>query len=224
LVLATPSLREIWQALREGADLFISRSSISLFAAGNAFIVGMLGGTSAAAYYFAGEKVVKAGSALLGPLSQALYPRMVRLHRESEAQLLDLARRAMVVMAGAGLFGTIIISLGAPLISDVLFGAAYRPSVVVLRVLAPWIFINGITNVWGIQIMMPLQLDRSLSAIFLASGIANILLAGALVPRWQEVGMAASVLTSCLMVTVAMPIVLWRRGIDPFRLKRRSGA
>ena len=221
VVPARPSLRGMWQVLREGAHLFVSRSSISLFAAGNAFIAGMLGGTTAAAYYFAGEKVIKAASALLGPLSQALYPRMVRLRSESEGQLFDLGRRVMILMAGASFLVTLVIMLGAPLISDALFGATYRPSIAVLRILAPWVFINGITNVWGVQIMMPLHLDRSLSVIFIVSGLANIVLALALVPVWGEVGMAVSVLISCLIVTAAMPVILWRKGIDPFRIKRR---
>ena len=167
--------RGIWETLEEGWTLFLSRASVSLYTAGNAFILGMLTNHTVVGYYSAAEKIVLAVSGLMGPIAQAVYPRFSKLASESKVMALQWGRRMLVLMGALSLALSIALFAAAPLVVHLMLGPGYEPSIAVMRILAAWIFINGITNVWGIQIMLPFGYDRAFFVIlFLAGGINTV--------------------------------------------------
>ena len=150
-----PSRRDICKALREGWNLFLSTASISLYTAGNAFILGLLTNSTAVGYYSAAEKVVKGVMGILGPVSQAIYPRFSKLVIESERQALYWGKRMLLIMGGMGGLISILLFCGAPIIVEGLLGREYMPSIGVMRLLALLPLLIGLSNVLGIQIMLP---------------------------------------------------------------------
>jgi len=202
----------IWETLKEGWVLFLSKASVSLYTAGNAFILGMLTNHTVVGYYSVAEKVVKALLGLLGPISQAAYPRFSKLAAQSREKALFWGRRMLLLMGGAGLGISVVILLGAPLIVAVLLGSQYGPSVVVMRILAFLPFLIALSNVLGIQIMIPFGMDRAFTLTLFGAGILNVLLAILLAPVWQAVGMAFSVLLSEIFVTLTMSALLKHKG------------
>jgi len=57
---------------------------VSLYTAGNAFILGLLASNAAVGYYSAAEKIVKAVLGLTGPITQATFPRFSKMVVESK--------------------------------------------------------------------------------------------------------------------------------------------
>ena len=212
LKLVRVSWSGILETLREGWILFLSRASVSLYTAGNAFILGMLTDHTVVGYYSAAEKVVKSILGLLGPLSQAAYPRFSKMAVESKAKALLWARRMLLLMGGAGFGLSLGIFLGAPLIVAVLLGPQYGPSILVMRVIAFLPFLIAMSNVLGIQVMIPFGMDRVFTVILFSAGVLNVVLAVLLAPIWQAAGMAFSVLFSEIFVTLTMFVYLYRRG------------
>jgi len=76
----------VWETLKEGWVLFLSRVSVSLYTVGNAFILGMLTNNTVVGYYSAAEKIVKSILGLLDPIAQAAYPRFSKMAAESRGK------------------------------------------------------------------------------------------------------------------------------------------
>lgn len=211
-----PSPGEIWQALKEGWMLFLSMASISLYTVGNAFILGMLTTPTVVGYYSGGEKLIKAAVGLIGPLSQATYPRFSKMARDSRRQALLWGRRMLFIMTGIGLILTAILFVFAPIIVRTILGLQYLPSINVIRVLSFLPLLIAANNVFGTQIMLPFGKDKSFTAIVFVAGLINLLLAFILSPVWQEVGMGVAVLVSEVFVTFAMFAFLYINQLNPF--------
>ena len=216
LKLVIPSLGEIWQYLKEGWVLFLSTASISLYTVGNSFILGMFTNPIVVGYYSAGEKIVRSLLGLIGPLSQAAYPRFAMLAAASKSQALLWGRRMLFVNGGIGLFLSASLLVGAPLVVNILLGKDYGPSVQVIRVLAFIPFLVAISNVLGIQTMLPFGKDKLFTSILFGAGLVNLSLAFFLISFWQEVGMAAAFLASEIFVTMVMFFALSFYNLNPF--------
>lgn len=215
LPLIWPSWQEIWQALKEGWVLFLSMASVSLYTLGNAFILGMLTNPTVVGYYSAGEKIMKALLGLIGPIAQAAYPRFAKMAVDSKALALQWSRRMLFLMGGIGLALSIVLFIAAPLIVKIILSSQYERSIMVIRILALLPFLVAVSNVLGIQIMLPFRKDRLFTAILFGAGLVNLLLAFVLTPLWQELGMATAVLVSEVFVTFSMFACLTKYQINP---------
>src|SRR4030095_2048062 len=109
-----PNLRSAVRALRLGWTMFLFRSLVSLYTAGNTLILGLFAPSQIVAYYAGGEKISKALVGLLTPINQALYPRLSYLTQHDKGQAARLAKLAFYCMAGFGLTAGIIAFIWAP--------------------------------------------------------------------------------------------------------------
>lgn len=212
----------VWEALKEGWVLFLSMASVGLYTAGNPFILGILTNHTVVGYYSVAEKIVKAMLGILAPLSQAAYPRFSKLAVESKEEAIFWGRRMLLLMGGTGFGLSVVIFLTAPLIVGLLLGPQYRPSIMAMKIISFLPFLVALSNVLGIQIMVPFGMERGFTLILFAAGLLNVSLAVLLVPRWQAAGMAFSVLISEIFVTLAMSLsiiygksFLWGRMVRP---------
>lgn len=219
LRLLIPSWADIRQAFKEGWLLFLSTASVTLYTAGNAFILGLLTDPTVVGYYSAAEKIVKGVMNLLGPVRQAAYPRFSKLALESKDRAMYWGKRMMFVMGGLGSVLSLVLLFGAPLIVRVLLGPEYIPSIGVLRVLAMLPLLVGISNVLGIQVMLPFRKDRAFMMVLFSACVTNVVFAVLLAPYWHAVGMATAVLITETMVTLPMLFYLQHCGLNPLSWK-----
>ena len=73
-----PSLDEVKQSYRHGAQFFYSRIAVSLYTSASIFILGFTGNVGAVALYSVCEQMYKGGQAMLSPVAQSLYPYMTK--------------------------------------------------------------------------------------------------------------------------------------------------
>jgi len=211
----TPSRRSIIETLREGWVLFLSMSSVSLYTAGNAFILGLLANTTAVGYYSAAEKIVKAVLGLLGPITQAAYPKFSRMAFESKDLALQWGRRMLFLVGSMALILSLVLFIAAPLIVRIILGPQYEPSITVMRLLAALPLLIAISNVLGVQIAFPFGLEKAILNLVFMAGIINILLALLFVPSLGANGMALSVLLAECFVTCSYFIYLMTKNLNP---------
>jgi polysaccharide transporter, PST family len=217
-----PTWRSVWEALRMGWSMFVFRGSVSLYTAGNAFILGLFVSPLWVGYYAGAEKISKAFLGLLNPFSQALYPRLSHLVYHARDRAVRLARVAVAVMGiGGAALGATVFFL-APLLVRVILGPGYDHAVPVLQILALLPPLIALSNVFGIQWMLPLGMDRPFNTIILLAGAINLALAVILAPSYAAIGMACSVVTAESFVTGGIYLLLRWRGLDP--LGRAAGA
>ncbi len=217
-----PRWASMRSAMRMGWSMFLFRSSVSLYTAGNAFILGLFVSPEFVGYYAGAEKISKALVSLLNPVSQTIFPRISHLVQSAKARAARLARISFIVMSAGGVLMGAAIALLAPLMVRLILGHSYAPAIPVLRILALLPPLIALSNVFGIQWMLPLGMDRTFNAIILTAGVINIVLAIALAPAYRALGMAWSVVGAETFVTVGIYGLLRWHKLDP--LAYGSGA
>jgi PST family polysaccharide transporter len=208
-----PSIRDLSATFKEGWPLFISGSALYLCTSSTAVILGLVAGKAEVGYFSAADKLIKASTSLLSPVTQALYPHVTATKAESTISALQLIRKSFISIG--------LLSLGASLLSftlagplcRVLLGPAFIASASVLQWLSPLPFLFGLMSVLGTQTMLVFELDSAMSRIMLGSALAGIPLTLSLSTAFGARGAAASSVALATIIVVAMIASLRRRGL-----------
>ena len=220
--LLRPAASDIRLAFRDGLHLFISTAAVSLYTNTNVFLVGILSGNLEAGYFSAAEKLVRAAAqGMLTPITQAVFPYMSHLVAQSREMALRLAARTLRWMSLISLVASILIFGFAGPIVGICFGRAAGAGVAVLRWIALLPFLIAISNVLGIQTLIPFGLDKQLSRVLLAAGLFHLALAVPLIHFFGAPGAGASVLCTESLIAVSMVFVLERHHLHIFHLIER---
>lgn len=210
-----PALGELIDTIKKGWTIFASMLVINLYTTSNAFLLGLLAGNIYVGYFSAAEKVVKAlQSLLLLPLSQTLYPHIGNaLHRSYENGILMLKRLTFLIGGVTFLASAVLLIFAKPAIL-IIFGSDFDHAVTALRVIVFLPFIIGIGNVFAVQGLLNLKLDRQFFTITGIGAVISISLNFLLVPFLYEVGTSIAWLAAESFITAASFVVLFKKGIN----------
>lgn len=214
------SLRAALGELRDGASLFLSTLSVSLYTTAVPVVLGALAGPAAVAYYSLADRARQAGNAVLAPMAQALFPRMSLLFAQDAAAASRLLRQSGPPIVLLALMLSAALWLAAPLIIRVLGGEAFLPAVTVLRWLAVLPLVVALSNIFGVQIMLPNHENRAFNLILGGAGLLSLLIMQPLISAGGALGAAFCALITELAVTLAMAAYLVRRGYFSGLLRR----
>jgi PST family polysaccharide transporter len=214
-----PTVAAVREALQMGWSMFLFRASVSLYTTGNAFILGFFVSPQFVGYYAGAEKISRAFLGLLNPISQTLYPRLSHLVLRAQNRAAQLARISVSVMGAGGAAIGLGVFLMAPVLVHVILGRDFGPAVPVLRILSLLVPLVALANVFGIQWMLPLGLDRAFNKIILLAGLINISLALLLAPLYTDLGMAWAVVTAEAFVSAGMYLSLRSRNLNPLSMR-----
>ena len=210
-----PSWRLVRDTLRMGWSMFLFRSSMSLYGAGNAFILGLFASPTAVGFYAGAERLARALMGLLVPLHQSLYPRLSHLVQHDRPTAKRLARSSMFLMGSMGAALSLAAFLGAPWAVPLILGKSFVASVPVLEIMAALPLLDALGTMFGVLWMVPLGLDRQFNRVVLAGGALNLALAVFFAPRFAQLGMAAAVVATEVFVVLALYLTLRRRRLTP---------
>lgn len=207
-------LKDVWNSLRMGFSMFFFRAAVSLYTSANILILGLLVSPTAAAYFGGAERLVKGVVGMLYPVSQAVFPRVNSLLYDDPTKAKRLAQASLYILLFGSTGLAILIFFLAPDIVLLILGPGYEAAIPLMQILSLLIPLIALSNVLGIQWMLPLRLDRAFNTIVVAAGLINLSLILFLVPRYGTTGMAWSVVISETFVTLGVYIVLRLRGLD----------
>ncbi|MGL4611000.1 MAG: oligosaccharide flippase family protein [Trueperaceae bacterium] len=210
------TLRESYKALQKGFSMFLFQAAVSLYTTANAFLLGLLATPSSVTFYSNADRLVKTSQMVNQPLYQVFYPRINSLLAPEPLHALRLVKFSLLLMSSIGLCIGLSIFALSPFIVSHLLGPGYEPTIELLRILSLLPFLVAVSNVLGIQWMLPHHLDRSFNTIVIVAGLVNLGAALLIAPRFGAVGIAWLVIVIEAFITLSMFIVLWRRGLNPF--------
>ncbi len=222
-----PDWRLLWGQLKDGWYIFISTVAISLYTISNSFFLGILTSSVMVAYYASAEKILNAIQGLLGVVSQALFPHLTKLINEDRALGIKALQRAFFKLALLGFFISLFLFLTAPLIVKILFGERYLVATTqVLRILSVLPFIICLSNIFGIQTMLPFGYTKQFSHILIITSSCNLLFTILLVPHYSYIGTAISVVLTEILVAILMYWSLYVNGVNIIcgKLNHSTGA
>jgi len=215
-----PTWRLVSNTLRMGWSMFLFQGSMSLYGAGNAFILGLFASPAAVGIYAGAEKLARALMGLLAPIHQSLYPRLSHLVQHNRPAANRLARSSMFLLTSAGVVLSLAAFLAAPWAVPLILGRSFAASVPVLEILAALPLLDALGTMFGVLWMVPLGLDRQFNRVILAGGVLNLVLAVVLAPRFAQLGMAAAVVATEVFVALALYLTLRRRKLSPLAATR----
>lgn len=202
-VLCLPNLKDIKNTLIDGWSIFISTVAINLYTASNIVFLGIFTNPVTVGYFSGAQKIIDNVKQLLGPISQAIYPHISKLVKESPQNVKPFLRKVILVLGGGNLLLSIFIFIFAEPIVDILLGSGYEESVILLRIMAFLPFIIALSNVFGIQIMLPFGMQSIFSRILICAAALNTCMVLPFIYLWQDIGVSISiVVTECFVTTV----------------------
>lgn len=199
--------------LNEAHHIFISKLAISLYTISTTFILGLFTNNTIVGYFAAADKIIQAFKGLMGPVSQTIYPYVSKKVHHSKEDGLKFIKKVAFYIAIFTSFVSLFIFIFAEFLVNLLLGAEYQNSIIVVQILAIMPFMIGLSNIFGIQTMLNFGRKKPFSQILIAGSIINLILSFILVPLYQHIGSAISVLIVESFITIAMFIYLQRNGL-----------
>lgn len=206
LLWVPPSLGRMVMSLKKTTALFVSNAAISLYTNSSTVILGFVASETAVGAFVAAYALIKAALGLMGPVSQALFPRISYLLVHERERAEQLLRRVFALQSLFGLVVSVGVWVVGPFVVPLLLGEAYVQALPVLWVLGALPLLIAISNVFGIQIMVPLGHNSAFSAVLIAAGLVNVVLVFPLGAWWGANGAAAAMVVAEILVTGVMAL------------------
>lgn len=199
-----PTFTDIKESLYDGWHLFISSAASSLSTVSTTVILGFIAGNTEVGYFTAAQRLARAAQAMIAPINQAIYPRISHLMHHSRNEAFALIRKLLKMQVMITLAISIAIVITAKLVTSIVFGNGYEASVTTLRWLAPIPFFGGLTNVFGVQTMIPLGRQEAFSRIIMVGGLVNLAMMALLGSSFGASGAGAAICISDFITMACM--------------------
>lgn len=152
----------------ESVPIFVSNVSIKIYVSANKVIIGSLLGMSEVAYYDLGEKLTSLLKIPQGLLSQALFPKIN--HDKDKSFVKRIFNLSILFNIALVMF---IIILAKPIVVF-LGGSQMLPAIWVIIILALSVPVIAMSNIFGIQILIPFGLEKKFTKVVLMSGLVYL--------------------------------------------------
>ena len=212
-LLCLPSFASVKQQLIDSWQIFASTIAINLYTASNIVFLGMLTNNVVVGYFSGAKKIIDNITALFSPISQAVYPHICKLVDESEAKALQFIKKVLLVMGVGNFCLSLVLLVLAEFIVKILLGNGYEQSVLLLRIMAFLPFIIALSNVFGIQTMLPFGMQSMFSKIIMCAAVLNTVIVLPAIYFYQGIGVCCSIVVTELFVTCSMGFMLVKKGL-----------
>jgi PST family polysaccharide transporter len=198
--------------LSEGKHVFFSSIAISLYTISTTFILGSLTSNTVVGYFAAADKIVQAVKGLYTPVSQAIYPLIgKKIHDNKQSGLAFIKKTTWIISSSMFVISAILFLLAEQIV-NFLLGAEYKQSIILLKIMSFLPFIIALSNIYGIQIMLNLGFKQAFSRILVAAATSGIGLSFILVPLYEGIGSAVTLIVVEILVTITMYTYLRGKG------------
>ena len=162
-------LSRIWKDFLNSLPFFISRFMINAYTTINTMLLGVISpGSELIGFYSANEKIITAGKGAITPISDSLYPHMVRRTD------FGLLKKMIAVGEPIILAGCVVVFIWAEKVCILLFGESYGAAGDVLRCMLPLLPIVFPSYVIGYPGLVPLGLRSVANASVMVGACCQI--------------------------------------------------
>ncbi|EFI8235888.1 flippase [Escherichia coli] len=217
IVWVKPTFSQMFREYASAWHIFISNASINIYTSSITVILGALTSPVTVGYFVAADKIRLAFQGLINPVSQALYPRINALMKESPAAGFKTIRLLLKTQGVFFFFCSGFIFYLSPNIISFLYGESYKESIPILKILAWLPFIIAISNVLGYQTLLVLNMERIFSRLVLVGGGIALVIIFPLIIYFGGYGAALTILIAEVSVNLLMLTTLIKKKIPIFK-------
>lgn len=207
--------------LWEGRTIFFSVIVVNLYTVTNVVVLGLLKSETQVGYYSAGQKLVDVlGNIINLPLSQALFPFVGFAFSVSKENGIQTVQKLIPIVLLSTLVVTAFMFIGGPIILVWFYGKAFLPSILVFKIITFVPAIVALSNIFGVQIMINLNMDKLFFRITSIGAGIGLVLNFVMIHYYGYIGTAWNLLIVELYITCAMYFVLKSKNINPIDIKQ----
>ncbi|MDR0667387.1 MAG: flippase [Prevotellaceae bacterium] len=193
--------------LKESFPVFLSSAASSIYTASFAVLLGYFSTPEQVGQYSAAERIMRALCFLVfAPVSQAFYPKMVRMGVENRPAAARLLRTLLLVL----LFSMLLVCMAMFFLSPYLvafFGPSYGDAVglfQLMAVAAVFIGTGGVMAQLGILAMGDARDKQHYRRVYVIAGVVALGSIFITIPQWGSIGATLSLVTVEGIVAVLM--------------------
>lgn len=154
---------------KQALPLFVSNVSISLYVSTNKVIVGSFLGMKEVAYYDLAEKITSILKMPQFILSQSLFPKI------SKDLNVEFVKKIFKITLIANTLIYVFLLMSSKYIVLILGGNEMISALLVVNTIALTVPITAISNIFGIQLLIPFGKSKEFSRVIVSSGIIYLL-------------------------------------------------
>jgi len=199
LIFRKDKIRFAWQPyqtlkyyFKDSIPIFVSNVSISIYASTNKVIAGAFLGMTEVAYYDLAEKLASVLKIPQSILSQSLFPKI------SKEKNLGFIKRMFKLSVGLNIVLFVLMIAFAHYLIILLGGHQMLPATMAVNILAFSVPIIAMSNIFGIQLLIPFGYSKSFSRVIITSGLVYLILIAAL---WLTIGFSIISISVITVVT-----------------------
>lgn len=190
--------RHTIMTLKSASPFFVSRVATSIYSAGNTFVLGISGMTSAVGLYSSVDKIFMAVRSIASPIADSLYPHTIQSRDWKIVKKILLWSIIPIIIFG------IVSSIYAEDICSILFGKQFSEAADILRALTPALMLCLPNYLLGYPTLGAFNATRYANISVVAGTAVQVTLLGLLALYGQinakSIGLITSVTESAVFV------------------------
>lgn len=172
-------------------------------------MLGMISGDESVGFYTYAHKIVNIAVALCTSICTAFLPRLSYYYQHDQEAFKRLLNKGVEVLSFIVFPMMIGLLILAPTVVGLLFGDAFLPTAVTLRIFTVLIVVLPFGNLLCYQVLIVAKKEKIMIPIYAAAAITNIALNAFLIPRLAQDGAAiASIAAETVLNGIEVFIVL----------------
>lgn len=206
--------------LKDERVIFLSTVLISLYTTTNTVILGFFDNTQNIGFFTTSQSFINiVNSVITIPLATAMYPFVGSAFSKSRNYGIQTVRQIIPIIIIVVSIGCLLLLILAPFIIKILYGNKFDHSVLPTRIMAFLPLLISVSNIFGVQVMINLNMDKLFLKVISTGSIIGIIGAIFMCQMWGFIGTAYNIMIVETIVTVTMYFVLKNKGIDLIDLR-----
>lgn len=184
---------------------FLSDVAIKVYTVMDQTMLGILDSKESVGYYSMSIRLVKVLLSFVTSLAIVMIPRIsnsIKNNRiEDVKRYIGISTNLVYLLAIPSIFG--ILAIGEEVV-NIYLGEEFIQSISIFKLASLNLIIIGLSNIFGMQVMIPYGKEKRFTMILLYAALANFVLNLILIPQLSYFGAAYATLFAELLVTVLM--------------------
>lgn len=195
---------KVLRHIKPNIALFIPQVAIQVYNILDKTMLGnILASKSEVGYYEQSQKIVKLILSIITSMGTVMTPRMANIYSNGNKEEMQKYMKQSFYFV---LILSIPIILGLFSIADrfvpLFFGKGYEKTAILIKITSPIILIIGLSNLVGMQYLLPTKRTKSFTISVVAGALINFILNSLLIARYNSTGASIATLIAELTVTL----------------------
>lgn len=198
-----------WRHLKPSLEIFVFNLITSIYINLDSVMLGFLQDATSVGFYTAATKLSHMVLNVVTSIGTVLLPRLSNLIKnEDYTDFNKLVYKSYRIIWLLGMPMTVGIIIMAPILIHLFSGSTYDPAIQTLRIIAPIIMAIGLSNLFGLQVLYPLDKIKLVTISTSAGACVNFSLNCLLIPLFAQDGAAIATVVAETCVTFVQIVIV----------------